>query len=106
MGPMASELNQEWKNNFKSLFKYSEAVYQGIHGFVYDSNGKPIKKAEIQINERKKVVHSNGKGAFWRLLLPGNYKVVISAEGYNKLKTTVRVTNQTLFKNYILTNSL
>ena len=26
---MASELKQEWKNNFKSLWKYSQAVHQG-----------------------------------------------------------------------------
>jgi len=84
---MASELKQEWKNNFKSLWKYSQAVHQGknahlifhlvkniflgMHGFVYDSNGQPINDAEIQIDDRKKIVHSNKNGAFWRLLLPG-----------------------------------
>ena len=42
-----------------------------MHGFVHDSNGKPINDAEIQIDDRKKIVHSNTNGAFWRLLLPG-----------------------------------
>ena len=84
---MASELKQEWKNNFKSLWKYSQAVHRGknahliclsskiiflgMHGFVRDENGQPINDAEIQIDDRKKIVHSNTNGAFWRLLLPG-----------------------------------
>ena len=91
---MAKELTQEWKNNFKSLWKYSQAVHQGkmacfqgstrprkhllindilkgMHGFVRDQNGKAIKGAKIQIADRTKIVHSNKDGAFWRLLLPG-----------------------------------
>ena len=84
---MASELKQEWKNNFKSLWKYSQAVHQGknahliflsskiiflgMHGFVRDGNGQAINDAEIQFDDRKKIVHSNTNGAFWRLLLPG-----------------------------------
>ena len=42
-----------------------------MHGFVHDSNGKPINDAENQINDRNKIVRSNTNGAFWRLVLPG-----------------------------------
>ena len=30
---MASQLKQEWKNNFKSLWKYTQAVNQGKIAF-------------------------------------------------------------------------
>jgi len=49
----------------------SRTIFLGMHGFVYDLYGQPINDAEIQIDDRKKIVHSNKNGAFWRLLLPG-----------------------------------
>jgi len=99
---MASQLKQEWKNNFKSLWKYTQAVNQGMHGFVRDQNGKPIDGAEIKIDDRTKIVHSNKDGAFWRLLLPGNYKVTVSANGFKSVTSNITVTKNTLFKNFTL----
>ena len=83
--PKASVLKQEWDNNRESLLKYLEQVHKGIKGKVLDENKKPIKKAKINVIGIDHPVKSITNGDYWRLLMPGTYKVNVSAPGYESM---------------------
>ena len=66
---------------------------QGVHGFVMDHNGNYLEKASISVGGIDKTIHSNKNGAFWRLLLPGQYTIEVSAEGYEPVTSKVHDPN-------------
>ena len=80
--PKANVLAKEWDNNKESLLLYLEQVHKGIKGSVSDLNGNPIPKAIIMIDGIKHNVTSIDNGDYWRLLIPGKYKVTVHANGY------------------------
>ena len=80
--PKALLLKTEWNNNRESLLEYLEQVHKGIKGKVLDENQKPIVKARINIVGIEHPVKSIRNGDYWRLLVPGTYKVNVSAPGY------------------------
>ena len=55
-----------------------------------DHNGNYLEKASISVGGIDKTIHSNKNGAFWRLLLPGQYTIEVSAEGYETVTSKVR----------------
>ena len=89
--PEASKLKDEWENNKNALWEFTMAAYQGVHGFVMDHNGKYLEKASINVIGIDKTIHSNKFGAFWRLLLPGQYTIEVSAEGYETVTSKVKI---------------
>ena len=58
-----------------------------------DHNGNYLEKASISVGGIDKTIHSNKNGAFWRLLLPGQYTVEVSAEGYEPVTSKVHDPN-------------
>ena len=54
-----------------------------------DHNGNYLEKASISVDGIDKTIHSNKNGAFWRLLLPGEYTVEVSADGYETVTSKV-----------------
>ena len=54
-----------------------------------DHNGNYLDKASISVVGIDKTIHSNENGAFWRLLLPGQYTVEVSADGYETVTSKV-----------------
>ena len=54
-----------------------------------DHNGNYLENASISVGGIDKTIHSNKNGAFWRLLLPGQYTVEVSAEGYEPVTSKV-----------------
>lgn len=50
-------------------------IHMGLKGFVRDENLKPIKGAVIQVHGAGKLVTTASDGDYWRLLIPGTYKV-------------------------------
>ena len=54
-----------------------------------DHNGNYLEKASISVGGIEKTIHSNKNGAFWRLLLPGQYTVEVSADGYETVTSKV-----------------
>ena len=54
-----------------------------------DHNGNYLEKASISVGGIDKTIHSNKNGAFWRLLLPGQYTVEVSADGYETVTSKV-----------------
>ena len=82
----ASDLDDIWEYNRRSLLGYLENAVYGIHGRVTDIlNNKPV-KAMIFIEGHDKdnshVYSDSLDGVFTRLLEPGYYDLKITASGY------------------------
>ncbi|XP_039993031.1 probable carboxypeptidase X1 isoform X2 [Xiphias gladius] len=81
--PHVSELPIEWENNKESLLVYMEQVHRGIKGVVRDKLTKQgIADAVIKVEDHDHDIRSAPDGDYWRLMNPGEYKVVVWAEGY------------------------
>uniref|UniRef100_A0A3B4BAG9 Peptidase M14 domain-containing protein n=1 Tax=Periophthalmus magnuspinnatus TaxID=409849 RepID=A0A3B4BAG9_9GOBI len=79
--PHASELPIEWENNKESLLVYMEQVHRGIKGVIRDKQTrKGIPDAIIKVDDHEHDIRSGGD--YWRLLNPGEYKIVVWAVGY------------------------
>lgn len=102
--PIASSLKKEWNNNKESLLKYIEQVHRSIKGKIVDKNNNGINGAVIVISGINHNVKSIKNGDYWRLLLPGTYKVTVSADGYETAtKKDVKVKeNQATIVNFTL----
>ncbi|PZC81442.1 hypothetical protein B5X24_HaOG212647 [Helicoverpa armigera] len=67
---------------YMSLIKYLAEAHRGAHGFVMDENGNPVERASVKVKGRDVTYHTTKYGEFWRILLPGTYRIDVSAEGY------------------------
>lgn len=75
--PPAHELKKYWADNQLSLVKFLAEAHRGVQGFVYDQNGVPIEKASLKVKGRDVGFLSTKYGEFWRILLPGVYKLEV-----------------------------
>lgn len=74
--PNASELPVEWARNKRSLLEYMKLVHRGVKGIVTDPNGYPLQDIEILVDGLEpKPVRTTARGEYWRLLLPGVYRI-------------------------------
>ncbi|KAM8833487.1 putative carboxypeptidase X1 isoform 2-T2 [Synchiropus picturatus] len=81
--PHASELPVEWENNKESLLIYMEQVHRGIKGVIRDKETKQgVADAIVKVEDHDHDIRSAAGGDYWRLLNPGEYRVVVWAEGY------------------------
>lgn len=80
--PLAKDLPTYWQYNKKALIKYILEIHRGIFGVVTDVNGSPIPNATIHVKDLDHDIHSSDTGDYWRILLPGEYLVSASKEGY------------------------
>ncbi|XP_072286935.1 carboxypeptidase D [Pyxicephalus adspersus] len=105
--PMASELPGYWESNHRSLLEFIKQVQKGIKGFVLDAtDGRGIFNATISVADIDHPVTSDKAGDYWRLLVPGTYKVTASARGYVPVTKTVNVTDgDAIVTNFTLTRS-
>jgi carboxypeptidase D len=82
-----------WNDNRESLLAYMEWSLRGIRGLVTDSKtGRPV-HARIRVAGIDHDVYTDPDvGDYHRMLLPGNYTLIVSAEGYQtKMVTPVAV---------------
>uniref|UniRef100_W4VRN2 Putative carboxypeptidase d n=1 Tax=Corethrella appendiculata TaxID=1370023 RepID=W4VRN2_9DIPT len=102
--PKSTSLPAEWHKNKKSLIEYIKLVHSGVKGLVTDQNGYPIRDAEIFVDGiEEKPVRSTERGEYWRLLVPGNYKIKVEAIGYYpSQEVPITITDQTLNLNFSL----
>ncbi|TNN51092.1 putative carboxypeptidase X1 [Liparis tanakae] len=90
--PHVSELPVEWENNRESLLVYMEQVHRGIKGVVRDKLSKRgIEDAVIRVEDHEHDIRSAADGDYWRLLNPGDYKVMVWAQGYHPSVRRCRV---------------
>ncbi|XP_026327145.1 carboxypeptidase D isoform X2 [Hyposmocoma kahamanoa] len=80
--PPAHELQKYWQDNKQSLIKYLAEAHRGAHGFVMDENGNPVERASIKVKGRDVSYRTTKYGEFWRILLPGTYRLEASADGF------------------------
>eukprot|EP00735_Rhodelphis_limneticus_P006523 TRINITY_DN1893_c0_g1::TRINITY_DN1893_c0_g1_i1::g.14085::m.14085 TRINITY_DN1893_c0_g1::TRINITY_DN1893_c0_g1_i1::g.14085 ORF type:complete len:462 (+),score=115.67,sp/P83852/CBPD_LOPSP/42.01/6e-92,Peptidase_M14/PF00246.19/1e-67,AstE_AspA/PF04952.9/5.8e-09,CarboxypepD_reg/PF13620.1/2.8e+03,CarboxypepD_reg/PF13620.1/1.8e-07,DUF4480/PF13715.1/0.00028,DUF2817/PF10994.3/0.00066,PEGA/PF08308.6/0.072 TRINITY_DN1893_c0_g1_i1:33-1388(+) len=80
--PAYSEIDQFWADNEEALMVYLEAVHMGIKGTVVCENGIVPNAAITIVGNAQTVNTEEQHGNFYRILLPGVYEVVVSAEGY------------------------
>ena len=92
--PRSSKLEDIWEENRLSLIKFIEEVHKGVKGFVRVSDGTPISGAVIAVRGRDHPIRSVTDGDYWRLLVPGEYVLEVSANGYRPITATVTVPKQ------------
>lgn len=79
--PPPSQLPEFWNLNKESLLSFVESSHWGVKGFVQDENGEPVLDADVVIDGVNHNVTTSNKGEYWRLLLPGEYKMYAAAYG-------------------------
>lgn len=98
--PSPHRLKQEWEDNKKSLLNFLWQAHLGIKGIVTDRlTGGPVPYAIVEVwnttNNTVKQIHHNvltsEQGEYWRLLIPGNYTVRVSKEGYELQQRNITV---------------
>lgn len=87
MPPAASQPNF-WNYNYRAMLNYISECMKGIHGTVTDnSTGKPL-SAEIRIEgydaDNSQIYSDVENGNFHRLIAPGTYNIVVSADCYHE----------------------
>ncbi|KAH0953478.1 hypothetical protein HN011_008993 [Eciton burchellii] len=80
--PLASNLSRYWEQNRVPLIKFLAEAHRGVHGFVIDENGNPIERASVKVKSRDVSFSTTKYGEFWRILLPGIYKLEVFSNGY------------------------
>ncbi|KAK1331439.1 hypothetical protein QTO34_009394 [Cnephaeus nilssonii] len=104
--PFEKDLPKFWEQNRRSLIQfmkqlmilvslYFTQVHQGVKGFVLDAtDGRGILNATISVAEINHPVTTYKTGDYWRLLVPGTYKITASAQGYNPVTKNVTVKSE------------
>ncbi|XP_078080962.1 carboxypeptidase D-like [Mustelus asterias] len=101
--PFAKDLPKYWKQNKRSLLQFIRQVHKGVKGFILDAtNRKAIYNATIIVAEVNHPVRSAKDGDYWRLLVPGVYKITASAPGYIPMTRNVTVVEEAVEVNFTL----
>lgn len=75
----------------QALFKYITQAHQGVRGLVLDStNNQTIGNATLYIDDRNISFRTTPEGEFWRILLPGSYKLKVKQQIQYKSKFHIR----------------
>lgn len=103
--PPASQLEQEWQDNKNSLLEFIWMAHSGFKGMVKDADtlqgianalvhvrnitriGKSYRRSD-DINHEITSVHD---GDYWRLLTPGEYEVIVVADGYEPAAKLIEI---------------
>lgn len=90
--PKPADLDQIWNSHKKAMTNLPIWVNKGIRGVVYDSvSKKKLLGASVQVEGMDFIVTTSDDGHFSRILTPGLYNVVASAEGYGTKKTVIDI---------------
>lgn len=88
--PPASDLDKHWNENKESMLNYIEQVYKGIRGYVLDdATNRPIANASVVVSGRQLEVKTRENGAYFRILLKGEYRIKVSADGYETVELPI-----------------
>nr|XP_012140788.1 PREDICTED: carboxypeptidase D-like [Megachile rotundata] len=80
--PSPSMMPEYWKMNKEPLIKYLEQAHIGVKGLVRDTDGQPIEAANIIVDGIGHNIYTTHRGEYWRLLLPGTYRIHAEAWGF------------------------
>ncbi|XP_012732805.2 carboxypeptidase D [Fundulus heteroclitus] len=91
--PMAKELPKYWEQNWRALLQFMHQVHTGIKGTVSDQRDRMgIPNATISVEGIDHNITTAHRGDYWRLLVPGNYAITASADGYTPVTIYATVT--------------
>merc|ERR1712212_554678 len=107
--PTEASLKGEWEDNKKSLLEFIWAAHMGIKGMITDCmSGKGISGAVVHVRNITRLDRFNRRsddidhevtsavgGDYWRLIPPGEYEVIVEAEGYEPQAKLVEVADPT-----------
>lgn len=54
-----------------------------------DEHGNPVEKASIKVKGREVTFHTTKYGEFWRILLPGTYRLEVSSKHAARIKNGI-----------------
>ena len=81
--PQANTLQTEWLNNRASLLNYIRAVHMGVKGLITDhETGEGLAGVQLKVKGVDYNITSSSRGEYWRLLMPGQYTLLASRQGY------------------------
>ncbi|XP_043495916.1 carboxypeptidase D-like isoform X1 [Polistes fuscatus] len=89
--PNATDLPKYWLLNREPLLKFIEMSRKGVHGLVRSPIGSPVSHAKISVEGIKHDIYTAESGDYWRLLVPGDYNITVSAPGYETLTQNITV---------------
>ena len=89
--PNASALEGIWNANRNALITFIGKVHSGVKGLITDESGSAISNANVEVVGRSHSVYSADGGDYWRLLVPGNYTIRVSATGFATAEKSVVV---------------
>uniref|UniRef100_A0A147BJY4 Putative carboxypeptidase e-like protein n=1 Tax=Ixodes ricinus TaxID=34613 RepID=A0A147BJY4_IXORI len=101
--PPPSKLETEWQDNKQSLLSLTWQAHIGIKGIVTDNlAGMPVIDAAVEVfnitgGQGQPIRHNvltDEHGEYWRLLIPGNYTVRVSKDGFVPQEKNVTVVNK------------
>jgi len=101
--PHASELPKYWRDNRDSMLNFLLQVHAGVKGIVRNEEGEPIEKAMVAVGKMKPVKTSRN-GEYWKLILPGNYSVVVTAVGYQEFTQDIVVLKPQIYSQAAMFN--
>ncbi|VDM42037.1 unnamed protein product [Toxocara canis] len=90
--PFNDMLPKLWDEHKYSLLAFMQFVRRGVKGFVFNSKGGPVKGAIFSVSMGKNIT-TTADGEFWRILLPGKYKVTVSHADYETKAFDLEVEN-------------
>jgi len=79
--PEESKLQGEFEKNLESMIAYLEYASRAVHGVVTDKNGDVVTDAKIIVEDQGKVIKGTARGEYWRLLVPGRYRIKAVGNG-------------------------
>ncbi|XP_064472608.1 carboxypeptidase M-like [Ornithodoros turicata] len=80
--PQQSQLQTLWNENRIPLLAFLKEVHRGVRGYVKNVDGTHVPGASLVIKGRNVAFKSSEQGEFWRILLPGDYELLVSATGF------------------------
>jgi len=103
--PPAAELPGHWNDHRQPLVTFLGEAHRGVRGFVFDANGRPLENVAMKIKGRDAPFQTTKHGEYWRILLPGYYRIEAYKDGFEPVEEQVQVLdnrvaeiNMTLFK--------
>ncbi|KAH6943648.1 hypothetical protein HPB50_025032 [Hyalomma asiaticum] len=75
-------LRGHFEQTYGPLLKLLRMADRGVRGTITNRRGEPVAGALLAINNRTVGFRSNQFGEFWRILVPGFYMLLVSADGY------------------------
>lgn len=106
--PPASSLEQYWKDNSASLVEYLNQANTGIRGIIKFQNGNTGVNLTVSFDSREPYFKTSSDGEYYRILLPGSYKLKVLLECNSIYETSITVPTNTklLVYNITLSNEL